>query len=332
MSITREQLLSTPLTKLLAPKSIDQIILLPRVMKLVEAGIHNNFLFYGPPGTGKSTLAKILADKYVTMYVNASIDGSIDNLRNNITKFAIENPVVIDKLPTKVLYLDEIDGASSQFFDAFRGVTEMYPDMRVVATANKFYKLQKYEYILSRFECINFNPESHEEREWSMNKYRSKFKQISKALALNFESDEIIDYVVKKKYPDYREIYKFLQKMFKTVAKGAIIDMELISGQVYEFADLYQIVLNKDTRPEQLHEYLMINYSDKCNEVVESLDRGLISYIMEKEPQYTNIIGNISILNADHQHKMSFCMDQTTVMRSLAFNISLLIKKQNLQS
>lgn len=330
MAITAADLQTKPLTRLLAPKTLKEVILLPRISKLVEMGIHTNMLFYGPPGIGKSTLARVISDNYVVKYVNASLDGSMDSLRTTLTDFAMENAIVMDKNPQKVLFLDEFDGASTNFYDAFRGFTEQYPNVLYIATANKFHKLSKHEYILSRFECVNCEPVDSEEREWLYQKYTSRFKQISKGVGLAYADDEVINYVCKRKFPDFREIYKFIQRMYKTTDKGVVINMPMVAGAIYEFMDLYKMIIDPKTEPEKFHEHLLINYADKSQDIIESLDEGFVDFIIENAPQYNNLIGDFVIANAEHQHKFFTCLDQTTVMKSLCFTLNRFIKKTNI--
>lgn len=331
MAITAKDLQTKPLTRLLAPKSLKEMVLLPRVYDLIKDGIHNNFLFYGPPGLGKSTLARVISDNHTMLYVNASLDGNMENLRTRLTEFATENSIVFDKSPVKVIYMDEFDGASPNFYDAFRGFTEQFQNVFFIATANKFHKLAKHEYILSRFECVNMAPTSGEEKELLYGKYTSRFKLVSKQLGITYTGDDVIDYVCKHKFPDFRGIYKFIQRIYKTTPKGTAVDMTMVAGAIYEFSELYKLILNPDTQPEKFHEHLLINYADRSQEVIEALDVPFVHYVVEKAPEYVNILGDVVIQNAEHQHKFFTCLDQTTVMKSLCFVINKMIKTQSIK-
>ena len=72
-------------TEKFRPKNLDQMILPTRIEKLVESGeLHQNILFYGPPGLGKTSLAKVLTEKYPTLYINVSDETGVDVIREKI--------------------------------------------------------------------------------------------------------------------------------------------------------------------------------------------------------------------------------------------------------
>lgn len=327
MAITANDLNNKPLTAILAPKSIEQIILLPRVKDEIDKGLHNNLLFYGPPGMGKSTLAALISEKYVVKYVNASLNGNIDNLRGELLDFVTENSIVFEKIDKKIIYLDEFDGASASFYDAFRGFTEQYKHVTFIATANKFYKLSKHEYIESRFTCIPFLPQDEAEKTWLMNKYKARFKSIATGVGLKFENQDVEDYVCKTKFPDFRGIYKFIQSAYKRYGNKEVITMDMVSNTIHEFVDLYKMIFDTNTKPDKFHEYLMLNYSDKTDDVILSLDTTFVNYLRDNKPQFMNAVPDIIIENARHQHMYVTALDQTTVMKSLCFILNNIIKK-----
>lgn len=98
-----------------------------------------NLLFLGSPGTGKTTLAKILANGYDTLYINASNENGIDTVRSKITDFVRTASIFGD---LKVIILDEADGLSSQAQQALRGVIEEnINDCRFILTGNYDHKV-----------------------------------------------------------------------------------------------------------------------------------------------------------------------------------------------
>ena len=80
------------------PKSIEDIVLLPRIRKNFENGINGNYIFYGHYGTGKTSLARILIGKYTKdkpfLELNSSLFTSIDVLRTQIEDFCKYTPMM----------------------------------------------------------------------------------------------------------------------------------------------------------------------------------------------------------------------------------------------
>ena len=46
------------------PKSIEDVILLPRIKEQFKNGVTQHYIFHGHYGTGKTSLARILIGKY----------------------------------------------------------------------------------------------------------------------------------------------------------------------------------------------------------------------------------------------------------------------------
>jgi replication-associated recombination protein RarA len=76
------------------PKTIDEMVILPRIRKIFEKGLNQNVILYGHFGTGKTTLARILIGKYSKnspyIELNSSFYTSIETLRNKIDDFCLK--------------------------------------------------------------------------------------------------------------------------------------------------------------------------------------------------------------------------------------------------
>ena len=127
------------LTEKLRPKKFQHLILSDRVRNALGNGkLMQNVLLYSSPGTGKTSAAKVLAYGSPSLYINVSDESSVDIIRTKITDFCSsmaidfgeeENPdapKMENGQPIKVIILDEVDGASDQFFKALRATIEKY--------------------------------------------------------------------------------------------------------------------------------------------------------------------------------------------------------------
>jgi len=210
------------LTEKLRPKEIRHMILPKRIRNIFEGkGLNHNVLLSGSPGSGKTTLAKILSNPYTHLFINVSDESSVETIRTKINDFCSTISIMDGKTSTKVVVLDEFDGASDQFYKALRGTIEKFAsNTRFVATCNWINKVP--EAIQSRFEVISFDPVSSEEEHEIKDEWANRVKLIlSKA---NIEIDEAsLEEFSKQFYPDMRSSLNKIQTWM--IEGGSKIDV-----------------------------------------------------------------------------------------------------------
>ncbi len=312
-------------TQIFAPKNLEQMILPDRIKSVfAEERVNGHFLFHGNPGMGKSQLGRILCQKHPHKYVNASINGRIDTLREELIDFCMEHQMTEHEFGTrKVIFLDEIDGVSSAFFDGLRGFMDQFQDtVYFIGSCNNFSKIP--EPIQSRFDCINFNFVNQEEENKMYDLYKAKMKFILGGCKIDY-TDDILDALCKNNFPDYRGILQTIQRIHRSGTKNLTSDM--VMSSIYEFIDLYKLILNPNSAPSDIHRTLMGDYAMKASEVISGLDRSFIKWILENQTAYEWLIPYICIIVAKHSH-MQYNIDPTLCMKSCVFEIMEKIKNK----
>ena len=189
------------------PKTMEDVILLPRIRKHFEFGINQNFIFYGHFGTGKTSLARILIGKYTKdkpyLELNSSLYTSIDVLRSEIEDFCKFTPMMETDSDIKYIFLDEFERVSAQFQDAFKAFIEKYnKNVRFIITTNHLNKIS--DGIKSRIPQINFEVQNYLET-GSLGESTSN---VSNKVKLDLYS------CIYDKSMDYEKIYHFLMINF----------------------------------------------------------------------------------------------------------------------
>jgi replication factor C small subunit len=305
------------------PKTLEHLILPERVMAKFKDGITQNMLFAGSPGTGKTSTAKAIVNQFELpyLYINASTDTSVDVIRTRITDFCSTMSILDDRNKFKVVILDEVDGVSDQFFKALRATMEQFAsNSRFIATCNYINKLP--DPILSRFEVINFDFDKVEEAELTK-KYIRRIHEVTKAEDMSIEKDALVEFV-RRNFPDLRSTLNKLQG-YKTQGTSNI-GIEDVKRFNSVYKDVFELIFNQ-MDPVQNYKVLVSDYSNRVDEVLQSLGQDFIEYIKQEKSQHVRFIPQIIITVAEHQAQRNFVVDPVITMLSCVYKIQTIIRE-----
>ena len=160
-----------------------------------------HLLLYGRAGTGKTTLAKIITSNIDCdyMYINASDENKVDDVRNKIKTFA--SSVGFKSL--KVIILDECDYLTPNAQAALRNLMETFSrHCRFILTCN--YVERIIDPIQSRCQSYKVVPPSKKE-------VAQQMVNILTQENCTFELDDIA-LIVNAGYPDIRRVINSAQR------------------------------------------------------------------------------------------------------------------------
>ena len=160
-----------------------------------------HLLLYGKAGTGKTTLAKIITSNIDCdyMYINASDENKVDDVRNKIKTFASS----IGFKSLKVIILDECDYLTPNAQAALRNLMETFSrHCRFILTCN--YVERIIDPIQSRCQSYKVVPPSKKE-------VAQQMVNILTQENCTFELDDIA-LIVNAGYPDIRRVINSAQR------------------------------------------------------------------------------------------------------------------------
>jgi len=196
-----------------------------------------HILFFGPAGGGKTTASNMLAKSINcdSLYLNASDENSIDDVRNKIQGFAAS----VGFRELKVLILDEFDGFTYQAQAALRNLMETYSrHTRFILTCNYVEKIILP--IRSRCQEFELRPPSQ--------------KEIAIHLANILKNENIqstpedLSVIVKSMYPDIRRIINTAQ--MQTVNGALRVDQRAMIDADYRLKIL-EILRDKSVKKSE---------------------------------------------------------------------------------
>jgi replication factor C small subunit len=279
---------------------------------------------YGSAGTGKTSTLFILAKPYTNLYINASQERGIDTLREKIGKFCATISLEGGKEKLKCIILDEIDGATPEFFNAFKASMERYSNIaRFIASCNYIQKVP--EAIQSRFNCISYDAINNEEEIYLIEEYKKRVALILKAAKITY-TEEILDRFVRNQFPDMRSLMNKLQSFYLQ----GITELNSKNFNInFDFEDLYKLCLtnNKDKAYEN-YKFIVGEYASRIDEAVAAINGDFIEYIKQYAPEKLNKVPLIIIAAAEHQQQLNFVIDKMITLLSLVYKIQMIINNE----
>jgi DNA polymerase III delta prime subunit len=303
------------------PKNLEDLILPERVMSKFENGLTQNMLLAGSPGTGKTSTAKAIVNQFGLpyLYINASTDTSVDVIRTRITDFCSTMSILDDQGKFKVVILDEVDGVSDQFFKALRATMEQFAsNSRFIATCNYVNKIP--DPILSRFEVINFDFDKAEETELTK-KYIRRVYDICGKEGMTIEKPALVEFV-KRNFPDLRSTLNKLQGYKTQGTQNITIDDVKKFNSVYK--DMFDLIFNQ-MDPVVNYKYIVGEYSNRVDDVLQTLGQEFIEYIQTEKPQNARHIPQIAICVAEHQAQRTLVIDPVITLLACVYKIQTIV-------
>ena len=304
------------------PKNLEDLILPERVMNKFKDGLTQNMLLAGRPGTGKTSTAKAIVNQFGLpyIYINASTDTSVEVIRTRITDFCSTMSVLDDQGKFKVVILDEVDGVSDQFFKALRATMEQFAaNCRFIATCNYVNKIP--DPILSRFEVINFDFDKSEETEL-IKKYIKRVYEICGKEEMTIDKPALVEFV-KRNFPDLRSTLNKLQGYKTSGTTNITVEDVKKFNSVYK--DLFELIFN-ETDPVKNYKLLVSEYSNRVDDVLQSLGSDFVEYIQTEKPNSIKSIPQIIISVAEHQAQRVHVIDPIITMLSCVYKLQEIVR------
>lgn len=228
------------------PQKFEDVIGIdPAITKMVNDGLPN-FLFCGSPGTGKTTTARIIIKQVGAdcLELNASDERGIDVIREKVKTFAMTRGTG----GIKIVFLDEADYLTKEAQPMLRNLMETYhKNCRFILTCN--YENKIIPALKSRCNVFIFKQPEKEE-------IKNRLVKIVFEEKAQNVSQEMIDKIVTKFYPDIRKCINKLQECVSNpninLNEGLVVKDMIRLLREDKFEEARQIVLDSHIDPEDL--------------------------------------------------------------------------------
>ena len=296
-----------------APQTIDDCIL-PSKLKEEFSSMETipNMLFIGDAGVGKTTVATVLCEtlNIDVCFLNASLERSIDDVRNTIQTFASTTALFGDY---KVLLLDEADNLTPDAQKALRALIEAHQNnCRFILTCNYPHKL--IAPLRSRLQEYNFTFPT--DGKSLKNTFVKRLLEILSKEKVSISKEDIptLQSLVSLTYPNWRKCIHQLQRV---TASGSV-DGNLVT-QIEEEHISTLFALLKAKNFTKMREWIAENFSQGVSDtdVVNLIYKEMKNYL---KPQ---ALPQCVLILADYQQKAAVAAN--TELNTVAMAIELMM-------
>ena len=303
-------------TEKFRPNKIDQLIVPSRIKKQLEKGLVQNLLLYGTPGNGKTSTLFILAKNHSFLYINASSERGIDTIREKISSFCSSISLEAGKEKLKCVILDELDGATEEFYKALRAVMERFAGTtRFIASCNYLNKIPEPIWK-SRFLPIPYDPINKEEEDWMIESYKKRVGLILNAIKIEWD-EEVLDRFVRNEFPDMRSLLNKIQSLYIRGADRISPD-NIVSTS--DFKELFDITLKKN-EPWENYRVVVNGYGTRIEEAFTAFGEDFPEFLKNKAPEKIDKLPLCLIAIAEYQYQKGFVVDPMITLLALVFKL-----------
>lgn len=309
-------------TEKFRPKNLEQLIAPSRIKKELSKGLIQNLLLYGSHGTGKTSALFIIAEPHTSLYINASSERGIDIAREKISKFCSTISLDSGKESLKCVILDELDGATEEFYRALRSIMERYANQaRFIASCNHIQKIpEPIEH--SRFHGISFDPINEEEEKYLLEEYKKRIGIILTKVADISYTEEILNKFVKNDFPDMRRLMNKCQSLYLREIKELTADNFNIN---FDFKDLFDLCIQKPDKPYENYKIIINQYGSRIDDSLVALGTDFPEYLKNKYPEKINKLPLILIAIAEYQYQKQFVIDPLITLCACVMKIQTIL-------
>lgn len=225
------------------PRHVKDVVLPLNLKKQILKGIEENnlqsLILYGSPGRGKTSLAKAIVNDMNTsdLFINASLETSIDVIRNKVINF-ISTKSVFGADKRKVVINDECERLSLAAIQSLKGLMETFSEQALFIFTTNHYN-QVPDALKSRCVSINFDEIPEDDKPTILQEIFKRTSAILTNEGVSFDP-AVLATIIKNTFPDFRQLMNILQR--GSVSGELDSSIVAYSGS---YGDLIEILLEK---------------------------------------------------------------------------------------
>jgi DNA polymerase III delta prime subunit len=226
-----------------APRTVEDLIATDEIKRQVQTilnrGTSGDLLLVGPPGIGKTTIARLIVERLEAEYtfINASLEGNIDTLRNDMTAFASSQSLLGTR---RYIILDEADYLTVATQPALRGFMDQYKNnCGFILTANYLSKI--IDPVRSRLDTTVFKV-SKKDLPLLAKQFYDRACEILSKEGYEWDKAALAQFIMKTA-PDWR---KCLIRLQTYAQEHNIIDVGILGQTGSSFDDLIKFIKEKN--------------------------------------------------------------------------------------